>query len=241
MKKIHFDSIDSTNTYLKNNYQNLENFTFVSASNQSQGRGRNNRKWESNNNNLLFSLLIKDSKYFELTNSISIVSAYSILQSLNKYGINDLSIKWPNDIYCNGKKICGILLEAISTNTINCLIIGVGINVNQKEFDGDYIADPTSMINVLNSEIDIDELKNEVYERLIDNLNKLVDGYNYFDEIEKYDYLKNKEAYALINNQTKLVKIKGINENYTLCVMTDNKEVNLTSGEISFHINKEVI
>ena len=56
MKSIHFDSIDSTNTYLKQNYKDLENFTFVRASKQTQGKGRDTRKWESESNNLLFSL-----------------------------------------------------------------------------------------------------------------------------------------------------------------------------------------
>lgn len=236
MKIIHFESIDSTNTYLKNNYQNLENFTFVSANNQSQGRGRNNRKWESNDLNLLFSLLIKESNYFNFINSISIVSAYSVLQVLKEYGLNNLSIKWPNDIYCDGKKICGILLEAISKTDIDCLIIGVGLNVNQKEFAGDYIHEPTSMINQLNREVDIEELKNDIYQKLISNLNSLINNYDYYDEIKEYDYLKNKEVYALINNENKLVKVKGINKDYTLCVLTDEKEINLNSGEISFHI-----
>ena len=236
MKIIHFESIDSTNTYLKNNYQNLENFTFVSANNQSQGRGRNNRKWESNDLNLLFSLLIKESNYFNFINSISIVSAYSVLQVLKEYGLNNLSIKWPNDIYCDGKKICGILLEAISKTNLDCLIIGVGLNVNQKEFVGDYIHEPTSMINQLNREVDIKELKNDIYQKIINNLNSLINNYDYYDEIKEYDYLKNKEVYALINNENKLVKVKGINKDYTLCVLTDEREINLNSGEISFHI-----
>ena len=55
MKTIHFETIDSTNTYLKENYEKLDNFTFVSADFQSAGRGRNNRNWKSEKGeNLLF-------------------------------------------------------------------------------------------------------------------------------------------------------------------------------------------
>lgn len=236
MKLIHFESIDSTNTYLKQNYLDLENLTFVSATNQTQGKGRNNRQWLSNNNNLLFSILIKDSKYFDFTNAISIVSAYTIIQILNEYGIKDLSIKWPNDVYVKDNKICGILLESLSKENLECLIIGVGLNVNQIQFDGDYITNPISMKNILDKDIDVDELKNKIYEKFIENLNRLIDGYDYYEDIKEYDYLQSKEAYVLINNDKKLVKVKGIDSDYSLCIIADNQELNINSGEISFHI-----
>lgn len=234
MKQIHFENIDSTNTYLKNNYQTLDNLTFVSSDIQTQGKGRNNRKWESDKNNLLFSLLLKDSNLFSKTNTISILSAYTILSILKDYGLDDVSIKWPNDVYVNGKKICGILLEAISTNQLECLIVGVGVNVNQKLFNEDFNA--TSLSNILNKDIDINKLKQDIYSRFIDNLNKLTNGYDFYQEISRYDYLKNKEVYAVINNETKLVKVKGINADYTLCVVVNDSELNINSGEISFHI-----
>lgn len=236
MNKIHFELIDSTNAYLKKNYQSLENLTFVSANIQTQGKGRLDRKWDSNENNLLFSILLKDPKYFEFTNTISIVSAYTILRVLQDYGLNDVSIKWPNDVYVGDKKICGILLEAITHTNIECLIIGVGVNVNQTEFNKDYIHEPTSIKNILNKDIDVDELKNSIYSKFIENLEKLIQGYDFYEDINKYNYLQNKNVYALIDNQKRLVKVKGINKDYTLCVINDETEFNLNSGEISFHI-----
>lgn len=235
MNKLHFESIDSTNAYLKKNYQNLENFTFVSASKQTQGKGRNDRKWEGENN-LTFSLLLKDSKYFSLTNSISIISAYTVLEILKEYKVEELSIKWPNDIYAADKKICGILLQSISEDEIKCLIVGVGVNVNETEFNFDYLHEPTSMKNILNKDIDIEELKEKIYQKFTTNLNKLIEGYDYYEDIIKYDYLKNKEVYASINNENKLVVVKGINKDYTLRVNLNNSEYNLNSGEVSFHI-----
>lgn len=236
MKVIHFESIDSTNTYLKNNYLSLENLTFVSASNQTQGKGRNNRQWIANSNNLLFSILLKDSKYFNITNSISIVSAYTIIQILKEYEINDLSIKWPNDVYVKNSKICGILLESVSKQNLECLVIGVGLNVNQVQFDCEYLVEPTSIKNIIKKDVDIKVLKKKIYEKFIENLNKLKDGYDYYEDIVKYDYLHNKEVYALIDNQKTAVRVKGINKDYTLCVIADGRELNINSGEISFHI-----
>ena len=84
MKTIHFETIDSTNTYLKENYEKLDNFTFVSADFQSAGRGRNNRNWKSEKGeNLLFSLLIKDKALIDKFSSLSVISAFSIIKALN--------------------------------------------------------------------------------------------------------------------------------------------------------------
>lgn len=236
MKQIHFAKIDSTNTYLKNNYNNLADLTFVSATTQSMGRGRNNRSWLDDGNNLLFSILIKDRQLLDSHRVLSILSAYSILKILETYKINNLSIKWPNDVYVNDNKICGILLESVSKNKVECLIIGVGLNVNQTVFEGDYLTDPISMKNILNEDIDIEELKNRVFDEFIINLNKLKDNYDFYEEISKYDYLKGKQVYSLIDNEKKLVRALGIDDDYSLKIMCEDETLNIEAGEISFHV-----
>ena len=235
MKEICFETIDSTNAYLKSHYADLDNFTIVSANTQTNGKGRNNRTWVSDNNNLLFSLLIKDKNYFDKYKSLSIISAYSVLKVLEQYGINDISIKWPNDVYINDKKVCGILLEAISKQELQCLIIGVGINVNQDRFIGEYLNEPISIKQVIKKDINIDELKNKVYDRLISNIVN-IDSHDFYEEICEYDYLKNKEVYAEIFNQKQLVRVLGINDDYSLKVQSNNKVLNIETGEISFHV-----
>lgn len=237
MNKIHLSSIDSTNTYLKENYEKLDNYTFVSTDEQTNGRGRNSRVWKSENGkNLLFSLLILDKKLIEDFKEISILSAYSIIQVLEKLGINNLSIKWPNDIYYKDKKICGILLEAVTKSKMECLIVGVGLNVNQKEFNDEYLTTPTSIMNVTNKEIDINQLKEDIYNQLINNLEAKKNNKDFYEEISKYDYLKNKEAYALIENNKTRIKAIGINKDYSLNIEYENINRNIESGEISFHI-----
>ena len=232
MKELFFETIDSTNTYLKQNYENLDNFTFVRADLQTSGRGRSSRKWLSKKgDNLLFSLLIKDKELINKYKSLSINSAYLVLKILEEYGLKNLSLKWPNDIYANDKKICGILLESVSKQEIECLIIGIGLNVNQKEFDGDYLIKPTSMINELNKEIDLIELKNKIFNSLLNNLNK-----DYYTEIIKYDYLKNKIVNVVIHNENKTVKVLGINKDYSLKIVLDEEERDIYAGEISFHV-----
>ena len=232
MKEIHFREIDSTNTYLKENYSSLDDLTFVSADYQSSGKGRNQRVWDSKpGENLLFSLLIKDSDYFPLYKAISIVSAYSVMKTLNEYGIEDTMIKWPNDVYVGGQKICGILLESVSRNEIECLIIGIGINVNQKTFGTDYIHPPVSMRNILNKEIDMNEFKVACFSNLLSDLEKLKEGYDYYPEISRYDYLRGQKVF----HEGKEYTVEGINEDYTLKLSHDGQERNVEAGEISFH------
>ena len=238
MKFIDFEAIDSTNTYLKHNHNNLEDFTFVSAKYQSKGRGRGSRVWKSENGtNLLFSLLIKEESLISKFKDISIISAYSLIQVLEeKYHIPDLSIKWPNDIYYKDNKICGILLEAVTTGKIDCLIVGIGLNVNQKTFDNDLKHPASSVSLILNRDIEIAELKQSIYEQLAFNLQKLKQDEDFYDNIVKYDYLKNKEVYADIDNEVKKIKVVGINRDYSLRIEDGNEFRDLFTGEISFHI-----
>ena len=237
MKLIHFDVIASTNTFLKDNYQNYQNFTFVSADEQTAGKGRENRRWSSEKGkNLLFSVLIKDKKLIEKYKTLSIISGYSVLEVLKEYGLNNISLKWPNDVYADDKKICGILLEAVSKQTVECLIVGIGVNVNQKNFDKEYIVMPTSIRNQLNSCIDLEKFKTDIYSKLTHNFKLVAEDYDFYNQIKQYDYLKDKEVFALISNKKKLVKVLGINSDYSLGVIADNKKINLETGQISFSL-----
>lgn len=234
MKMIHFETIDSTNTYLKENYEKLDNFTFVSADFQSAGRGRNNRNWKSEKGeNLLFSLLIKDKALIDKFSSLSVISAFSIIKALN---LEHLSIKWPNDIYYKDSKLCGILLEAVTRNEIECLIIGIGLNVNQREFVGEYKRTPTSLYQITNQSQDIRLLKDKIFNQIYSDFMKVKEGYDFYNDIKEYDYLKDRKVYAEINNEVQKIKVLGIDSDYSLKVLKDNETYNLSSGEITFHL-----
>ena len=231
---IHFETIESTNTYLKENYEKLDNFTFVSADFQSAGRGRNNRNWKSEKGeNLLFSLLIKDKALIDKFSSLSVISAFSIIKALN---LEHLSIKWPNDIYYKDSKLCGILLEAVTRNEIECLIIGIGLNVNQREFVGEYKRTPTSLYQITNQSQDIRLLKDKIFNQIYYDFTKVKEGYDFYNDIKEYDYLKDRKVYAEINNEVQQIKVIGIDSDYSLKVLKDNEIYNLSSGEITFHL-----
>ena len=236
MKKIHFKEIVSTNTWLKENYRDLENLTFVSADSQTAGKGRRGRSWESEEGNLYLSLLLKDGKYLKQAEAISIVSAYLVLKVLEGYGIKDLGIKWPNDIYVKDDKICGILLESVSADRLECLIIGIGLNVNQKEYSGDYLHNPVSMRMLTGRDTDLVQLEEKICKALKEGLERLSEGYDYHDQISRYDYLKGKDVYALVDDKKEAVHVLGISHDYTLEVICKDLRRNLRSSEISFHL-----
>lgn len=135
MKIIYFDKIDSTNNYLKNNYKNIEHNTIIKANYQTNGRGQFDRFWFSNENeNLLFSILLKDVKLSD-SNYFKNKVTKALINLLSKYNIKGV-FKEPNDILVNGNKILGILIETKTTNnqTFDYYIIGIGININQDFF-----------------------------------------------------------------------------------------------------------
>jgi BirA family biotin operon repressor/biotin-[acetyl-CoA-carboxylase] ligase len=137
---IKLDAIDSTNEFLKamSGRQSVENFTVVSAENQTNGKGQMGAKWLSEiGKNLIMSILVKDTlkdntEIFTLNSAI----ALAVITALKKYSIPKLSIKWPNDIMSDTKKIGGILIEnTIKNNGEIVSIVGIGLNVNQTDFD----------------------------------------------------------------------------------------------------------
>ena len=226
---LHFDVIDSTNAYLKNSYQLLDNFTFVSADYQSKGKGRNDRVWESVKGlNLMFSVLIKDPKLINESNALSLMTAVEISKLLKSYGINNISIKWPNDVLVNDKKICGILLEG---QLPNYLVIGVGLNVNQKEFPTGLRRPATSMANELNKDFDLEVIKEQLFPNIINNFNKL-DRDEYLSYFVKHNYLLNKRVKVNINQQLFIGEVVGIDNNFNIQILCNDILLHVDSGEL---------
>ena len=234
IKEIYFPTIDSTNTYLKNHYLELDSFSIVRSDYQSAGQGRENRIcYSTSGEKLLFSILIKDKKLIEYGGLLSLVVACSICESITKYSHSQLQplIKWPNDIYINDKKICGILLEG---SIPNYLIIGIGLNINQKVFSDEYRISPTSLSLLLNKNINFDEIKNLIYSNLISNLSSVDElKEDYLKYYNNHDYLKHKKVEVMVDNQTISGVVKGIDCAFNLIIM-DNSDVEhiISSGEI---------
>ena len=109
----------------------------VVSKHQTQGRGRNGNTWSNKPSlNLAFSIYKRFSD-FEIDKKfmLNVISSISVYETLRKYNLLDLTIKWPNDIMTANKKISGILIENnIRGNSIKNSVIGIGININQNKF-----------------------------------------------------------------------------------------------------------
>lgn len=232
MKHIHFDTISSTNSYLKENYQEFDNFAFISADYQFCGKGRYERKWISEKGkNLLFSLLIKDEQLLNSFNVLSLVSAVSICEYLEKtLKIKNVSIKWPNDVFVNNKKICGILLEGQIPHYV---VIGIGLNVNQRKFAGEFNNSPTSISKELGHDIDIYQLKNDLFKMILEKFSKLLDKkVEFFNYFANHNYLINKHVSFEKDGITITGRVIEIDEDFQIQIKTEYGVEKLSSGEI---------
>lgn len=167
-KFIFLESVDSTNNYLKQNYQSLKNNTFVRTNFQTEGYGQFDRVWESEKDaNILFSVLYKDLKLNDLNNlKEAIINA--LLSFLKTLKVAATFVE-PNDIYVNNKKILGILIETkIANSNLEYVIIGVGINVNQTKFETKLA---TSIKLETNESHNINNLYQSLIKEIIEELN----------------------------------------------------------------------
>jgi len=176
MLLIKLDATDSTNAYLKELLvsQNPPDGTVVQTAWQKKGRGQLGREWLSDpDKNLTISILkkfedLKVSDQFVL----SIITSLAIATVLNKYGVPNVKVKWPNDILSGKHKLCGILVENIVKGTfLKSAIIGIGLNVNQDIFDSGLNA--TSVRLLTGNEIPLESILKD----LLDEFQLAMDQY----------------------------------------------------------------
>ena len=196
------DSIDSTNDEAKRHISDLDNLSVLSALSQTKGRGQGDHIWLSEpGSNLLFSIVLKyasaDSAQSPLLSVqahdqivISQITALSVVDLMAAYGI-EAKIKWPNDIYVGGKKICGILIEhSVCGKWLTSSIIGIGLNVNQRNFDVS-LPNPTSMVlsnKDFKENYSLKELLEEfmhIFTGYIERFCHITGGYNRLDRLYK--------------------------------------------------------
>ena len=167
-----FDSLDSTNDYAKIlASQGMAEGCVVITDHQNAGRGRMQRAWfDEQSSNLLLSLLIRpkiDAKQFNLLPFFAAISVALTIEQIT--GLSS-SCKWPNDVLINGKKCCGILLESsIQNYSVEYAIIGIGLNINQIQFDNELETKATSLRRECGKEFD----RCEIFRNLMQSLEEL--------------------------------------------------------------------
>lgn len=226
---IHFDEIDSTNNYLKNSYKLLNDFTFVTADYQSKGKGRNDRVWSSDKGeNLMFSFLIKNPVLLRKYGALSLITAIEVAKLLEAYNFKEVKIKWPNDVFINDKKVCGILLEG---QILEYLVIGAGLNVNQKIFPDGLRRPATSLSLEMNKSFDIKEIEKELFSNIVNDYVSLNEK-SFLEYFRNHNYLLNKRVRVLINDEPFIGEVVGIDDNFYLQIKTSDMLLHIDSGEI---------
>lgn len=181
MNIIKLNAINSTNDYLKKllHAQHVDNFTVVVAEHQTAGRGQMGSQWlVEDGKNLTMSVLIKDllldvNAIFNLNTAVAV----SVVQALERFNINGLSIKWPNDILAGNKKIGGILIEnSIKNNGEILSIAGIGLNVNQVSFEG--LPKASSLKLATGKELNREEILHVIINVLKQNIASLMNRNN---------------------------------------------------------------
>lgn len=166
---LYLEETNSTNTYIKELYSTKrlpDGFT-VCTDYQTAGRGQRGNSWEAERaKNLLFSIILYPTHlYANQQFLISEAISLAIKDVLVEYTA-DISIKWPNDIYWQEKKIAGILIEnALTDIMLNYSIIGVGLNVNQDEFTSNA-PNPVSLKQIIGQDLDRSILLRKIQDRL---------------------------------------------------------------------------
>lgn len=191
---IHLAETDSTNSYARREalhlwHEHPECQAFaVTAKKQTCGRGQRGTTWQSaEGKNLLMTIALRpDALAVSSYYTLSVAAALALKKSMKQFDLATM-LKWPNDLYCNGCKLAGILLETECEGAyITQAFIGIGLNVNQIQFEK-MSRRPTSMHLVGGKEYDINEVMLRVIENFLEYNTAITQGNadKLFEEYEK--------------------------------------------------------
>jgi BirA family biotin operon repressor/biotin-[acetyl-CoA-carboxylase] ligase len=240
--EIH-DSLDSTNSYLMEHSRNNAESGFVCfAEHQTAGKGRRGRQWVSPyGSNIYVSMLWRFQQGgITSTAGLSLAIGVAVIRALKLYGINDVGLKWPNDIYSQGKKLGGILIEVSGEADGPCAaVIGLGLNLFLPEHQAQTITQAWTDLTQISGEIPV--LRNQLAGTLLNEMLAVVNGFEmdgikaYLDEWRSYDCLKGKAATLFIGQQQIEGIVEGIDDKGLILIKKPDGLVQaFASGEVSF-------
>ena len=209
---IYLETVDSTNTYLSKIAHDVSEGSVVISRKQTKGKGRVGRVWESNEGGIYISILLKPRIELNKVGFITQIAGASIIKVLKELGIDSL-IKWPNDIILNNKKIAGILTELnAEIDGLNYVIVGIGINHIQRNFDEEISEKATS---ILNEGYDIEA--ETLVSKFLEIFEKLYKSYLDGDKTEVLSIIRDNSAVLgreiyLISDKRNFVRVLDIDD-----------------------------
>ena len=239
---IYYDSIDSTNLEAKRRIdQGATDGTLIVAKEQTKGRGRRGRSWQSKaGDSLLMSLILQPDLEPDRASMLTLVQALSVRKAVEKITGKETKIKWPNDILLENKKVCGILTEMfLKPEGGFYVVIGTGVNINQREFPKEIEEIATSMkLAALRKEnFQVSQVMEEVCKAFKEYYDKFLTKRDLSLVREEYNkHLINKEQQVKVLDPRGeyFGKAHGINSMGELLVEDETGEIrHVSSGEVS--------
>jgi len=212
--------------------------TVVVAEEQTAGRGRLGRSWESEPQaNLLFSLLLRP--YFLQRDEIFILTfaaAVSVADAIEKVAQMKPQLKWPNDVLLENKKVSGILLEAnFDEGILSHVVLGIGVNVNQLKFSPDISDRATSLSLFTGKKIDRDGLLSVILSDF-SSVYELLQTRNFYSVMKKWrdrSIMEGKKIRVSLAGKIFEGTCDDIMDDGTLVLQTDDGLKEFTAGEVT--------
>lgn len=235
---IYLNSVDSTNNYaikLINADKSYNGQTIVTAC-QSQGKGQMGKVWnDTPNQSVLMSIILEPKINLEQQFDFLAMIANAVVRALKTAGVkNEILIKYPNDIIINNKKTGGILIEnLIRGNNWTHAVVGIGINVLQKNTSFTHLPNATSLLQATNQQLDLNEIINSIRLQIIENY----DCTNPAQVLKEYNkHLFKRYQYQNIKLANKIIEVQvlEVNENGCLVVKYNQELHYLRHGQFEW-------
>jgi len=229
LQAIWFESIGSTQDYIKSHINELLDDTVVVANLQTNGRGRYGHVWHSSLKEGLYFSILK--KYLSI-DPLSLIVGVSLFKTIkNIYGFEPL-IKWPNDIYIlleKPKKVAGILIERSKENTI----IGIGVNLNQEDFPQDISIMATSLKLFSGKSVEKKYFLSTFFEAFYEDIRYFsMYGFEAFRSIIN-DHLLYKNKLVSANDGKVCGILKEVDKSGNIIIETNKHKMSLNAGELN--------
>ena len=235
---IVYDEIDSTNTEAKRRLYSsyVKDFTVIVSDMQKGGRGRTGKSFTSpKGSGVYFSIILhpKDSydfSYFDLT---TVKAAVAVAEGIKEATDKQAEIKWVNDLFLNGKKICGILSELdadFESRSVKSVIVGIGINVNEPRDDS--FKDLKNIAGYIGTDVIRNEILSSVLNAFYEN-NFVKSDKEIIDYYKKHSLVIGRDLSFELNGKKYSAKGIDINDKGNLIVDTGKEKITLSSGEVS--------
>ncbi|MDW3094087.1 MAG: biotin--[acetyl-CoA-carboxylase] ligase [Gammaproteobacteria bacterium] len=246
LKDIHcLQKVDSTNQFAAELGLPQEGrFSVVLSEMQSAGKGRRGRHWVSPYAaNIYMSVLWPLQRPLNETGMLSPLLAIGMLNALNSLDVAGLGLKWPNDIYCNGKKLAGLLVECSGEISGGCkMVVGMGVNIYMSQVEGVQIDQQWTDIRSETPQWQFSrndvaaELINHCYDSLVqfekDSYNRLNDDWS------RWDILKDKRVDLHTANFVQSGMSRGIDNDGCLLLETSKGVEKFSAGDVSLRASK---